>query len=63
VRFVTSAGVGHPLPVGRHSVQQQVESRIQLPAQVEARLLVAFLASPSVHWINGQAIRVNGGIN
>jgi 3-oxoacyl-[acyl-carrier protein] reductase len=25
--------------------------------------VVAFLASPAGHWVNGQTIRVNGGIN
>jgi 3-oxoacyl-[acyl-carrier protein] reductase len=24
---------------------------------------VAFLASPAGHWVNGQTIRVNGGVN
>ena len=35
--------------------------RLGLPADIAA--VVAFLASPSGHWINGQTIRVNGGIN
>jgi 3-oxoacyl-[acyl-carrier protein] reductase len=35
--------------------------RLGTPADIAA--VVAFLASPSGHWINGQAIRVNGGIN
>jgi 3-oxoacyl-[acyl-carrier protein] reductase len=34
--------------------------RLGTPADIAA--VVAFLASPSGHWINGQAIRVNGGI-
>jgi 3-oxoacyl-[acyl-carrier protein] reductase len=25
--------------------------------------VVAFLASPEGHWINGQTIRINGGVN
>jgi 3-oxoacyl-[acyl-carrier protein] reductase len=35
--------------------------RLGTPADIAAA--VAFLASPSGHWVNGQAIRVNGGIN
>jgi 3-oxoacyl-[acyl-carrier protein] reductase len=35
--------------------------RLGTPADIAA--VVAFLASPSGHWINGQTIRVNGGIN
>jgi 3-oxoacyl-[acyl-carrier protein] reductase len=35
--------------------------RLGTPADIAS--VVAFLASPSGHWINGQAIRVNGGIN
>jgi 3-oxoacyl-[acyl-carrier protein] reductase len=35
--------------------------RLGMPADIAP--LVAFLASPSGHWINGQTIRVNGGIN
>jgi len=35
--------------------------RLGTPADIAA--VVAFLASPSGHWINGQTIRANGGIN
>lgn len=35
--------------------------RLGTPADIAAA--VAFLASPSGHWVNGQTIRVNGGIN
>lgn len=35
--------------------------RLGTPADIAS--VVAFLASPSGHWINGQTIRVNGGIN
>jgi 3-oxoacyl-[acyl-carrier protein] reductase len=35
--------------------------RLGTPADISA--VVAFLASPAGHWINGQTIRVNGGIN
>jgi 3-oxoacyl-[acyl-carrier protein] reductase len=35
--------------------------RLGTPADIAA--VVAFLASPAGHWINGQTIRVNGGIN
>jgi 3-oxoacyl-[acyl-carrier protein] reductase len=35
--------------------------RLGMPADIAA--VVAFLASPAGHWINGQTIRVNGGIN
>lgn len=34
--------------------------RLGTPADIAA--VVAFLASPSGHWINGQTVRVNGGI-
>jgi 3-oxoacyl-[acyl-carrier protein] reductase len=35
--------------------------RLGTPA--DAAAVVAFLASPSGHWVNGQTIRVNGGMN
>jgi 3-oxoacyl-[acyl-carrier protein] reductase len=35
--------------------------RLGTPADIAG--VVAFLASPAGHWINGQTIRVNGGIN
>jgi len=35
--------------------------RLGAPADIAP--VVAFLASPAGHWINGQTIRVNGGIN
>jgi 3-oxoacyl-[acyl-carrier protein] reductase len=35
--------------------------RLGMPSDIAS--VVAFLASPSGHWINGQTIRVNGGIN
>jgi len=35
--------------------------RLGAPADIAP--VVAFLGSPAGHWINGQAIRVNGGIN
>lgn len=35
--------------------------RLGTPADIAP--VVAFLASPAGHWINGQIIRVNGGIN
>ena len=35
--------------------------RLGTPADIAP--VVAFLASPAGHWINGQTIRVNGGIN
>ena len=35
--------------------------RLGTPADIAA--VVAFLASPSGQWINGQTVRVNGGIN
>ncbi len=35
--------------------------RLGTPADIAA--VVAFLASPSGHWVNGQTIRVNGGMN
>ena len=35
--------------------------RLGTPADIAS--VVAFLASPAEHWINGQTIRVNGGIN
>jgi 3-oxoacyl-[acyl-carrier protein] reductase len=35
--------------------------RIGVPADIAP--VVAFLASPSGHWINGQTVRVNAGIN
>ena len=35
--------------------------RLGTPADIAS--VVAFLASPAGHWINGQTIRVNGGIN
>jgi 3-oxoacyl-[acyl-carrier protein] reductase len=35
--------------------------RLGMPADIAA--VVAFLAGPSGHWINGQTIRVNGGVN
>ena len=35
--------------------------RLGTPADIAA--VVGFLASPAGHWINGQTIRVNGGIN
>jgi 3-oxoacyl-[acyl-carrier protein] reductase len=34
--------------------------RLGAPADIAP--VVAFLASPEGHWINGQTIRVNGGI-
>lgn len=35
--------------------------RLGTPADIAS--VVAFLASPAGHWINGQTIRANGGIN
>lgn len=35
-------------------------NRIAAPAEVAE--LVAFLASPAGHWVNGQVVRANGGI-
>ena len=35
--------------------------RLGTPADIAP--VVAFLASPAGHWINGQTIRVNGGVN
>ena len=35
--------------------------RLGMPSDIAS--VVAFLASPSGHWINSQTIRVNGGIN
>jgi NAD(P)-dependent dehydrogenase (short-subunit alcohol dehydrogenase family) len=35
--------------------------RLGTPA--DTATVVAFLASPAGHWINGQTIRVNGGVN
>jgi 3-oxoacyl-[acyl-carrier protein] reductase len=35
--------------------------RLGMPSDIAS--VVAFLASPSGHWINGQTIRVNGGMN
>jgi len=34
---------------------------IRRPADIAS--VVAFLASPAGHWVNGQTIKVNGGIN
>jgi 3-oxoacyl-[acyl-carrier protein] reductase len=34
--------------------------RLGTPADIAE--VVAFLASPAGHWVNGQAVRANGGI-
>ncbi|MEU7872522.1 SDR family oxidoreductase [Dactylosporangium sp. NPDC049140] len=44
----------------RHLAQQPPLERLGTPADIAA--VVAFLASPAGHWVNGQTIRANGGI-
>jgi 3-oxoacyl-[acyl-carrier protein] reductase len=43
-----------------HLAKQPPLERLGLPEDIAG--VVAFLASPAGHWVNGQTVRVNGGI-
>jgi NAD(P)-dependent dehydrogenase (short-subunit alcohol dehydrogenase family) len=56
------AGDGLSIVVGYASNESAVPlERLGTPEDMAS--VVAFLASPTGHWVNGQTIRANGGMN